>query len=69
MHVTYVFKCPCKFQYVGRTTRKLTIRVQEHMNNIAKGYVNDSVSRHFQLFQGRDPSLLTFYGIDRVKPH
>lgn len=65
-HVTYVLECPCSLQYVGRTTRQLKVRINEHLTNIKKGYPNHSVSRHFKLYHDSDPSLCTFYGIDKI---
>lgn len=38
-HVTYVIECPCRYQYLGRTTRPLFVRIGEHMNNIRKGFI------------------------------
>ena len=35
-HVTYVIECECGLQYVGRTTRKLSVRMGEHIRNIKK---------------------------------
>lgn len=65
-HVTYVLECPCSLQYVGRTTRKLRVQINEHVANISKGFLNHSVSQHFRMFHDRDPRLLTFYGINRI---
>lgn len=68
-HVTYLLSCPCNLQYVGRTTRQLGVRLREHVNRIKKGYKHHGLSNHFRLFHNRDPSLLTFCGIDRVEDH
>lgn len=38
-HFTYLLACPCGLQYVGRTTWKLGVRLQEHVNRIRKGYI------------------------------
>lgn len=65
-HVAYVLEYPCLHQYMGRTTRKLKIRVGKHINNNKKGFDKHSVSRHFKIKHSKDPSLLTFYGIERV---
>lgn len=67
-YVTYLLMCPCNFQYVGRTTRTLAKRVGEHIDNIKKGFKHHSVSNHFRLMH-KDPSLLRFWGIDRVRQH
>lgn len=66
-HAVYVLECPCQQQYVGRTTRGLKIRIGEHINNIKKGFEKHSVSRHFKVKLKKDPSLLTFYGIENIK--
>lgn len=68
-HVTYVLECPCRKQYVGRTTRKLHIRIREHVTNIKNGFKKHSVSRHFRDHHNRDPSGMLFYGIDKIKGH
>ena len=65
-HVTYVIECPCPLQYVGRTTRKLRIRINEHLANIRNDFPNHSVSRHFSEFHKSDPTLCVFYGIDKL---
>lgn len=66
-HVTYVIECPCRLQYVGRTTRPLRVRIREHINNIKKGFPKHNLSRHFNEYHRRDPSGLIFYGIDTIK--
>lgn len=66
-HVTYVIECPCRKQYVGRTTRPLRVRIREHITNIRKGFPKHNLSRHFNEFHHRDPSGLVFYGIDTIK--
>lgn len=68
-HVTYVLECPCRKQYVGRTTRELHVRVREHIKNIKKGFNKHSVSRHFRDYHNRDPAQMTFYAIDKIKGH
>lgn len=47
-HVTYIIDCPYQLQYVGRTTRPLSIRIREHINDIRKGFPKHSLSRHFK---------------------
>ena len=68
-HVTYLITCPCGLQYVGRTTRKLSIRIGEHLNNIKKGFKKHSLSMHFRIYHNRDPTLAQFCGIDTVESH
>ncbi|OCT87843.1 hypothetical protein XELAEV_18021543mg [Xenopus laevis] len=68
-NVIYMLQCPCNLQYVGRTNRKLKIRIGEHMNNIKKGLMTHSVSAHFKTHHNSDPSLLQFTGIILKKIH
>lgn len=68
-HVTYLLECPCKKQYIGRTTRPLYKRIREHIKNIRKGYPQHSVSRHFNEYHHRDPSVLSFCGIEKNTSH
>lgn len=68
-HVTYLLSCPCGLQYVGRTTRALGVRLCEHGNRIKKGFKHHSLSNHFRLVHGKDPSGLTSCGIDRIEGH
>lgn len=66
--VVYMLECPCGLQYVGRTIRALKTRLYEHCYNIRKGLETHSVSLHYKLVHGSDPSSLKFWGIDKVKP-
>ena len=66
-HVTYVLECECGIQYVGRTTRKLSVRMGEHIRNIKKGFIHHSVSLHFRQKHNRDPSKLKIYAIDKIE--
>lgn len=68
-HATYVIECPCRLQYVGRTTRPLFIRTSEHINNIRKGFPKHSLYRHFKEVHHRDTTGLIFYSIDKFKGH
>lgn len=54
---------------MGRITRALNIRLNEHIANIRKGYKNHSVSRHYDLMQGRDPAGTLFMGIVSFTSH
>ena len=67
--VVYLLQCPCGLQYVGRTKRALSVRLNEHISNILAGYLNHSVSKHYRLVHNRDPSKTIFLGIDRYAPH
>lgn len=68
-HVTYVLECSCGLQYVGRTTRALSVRIGEHVRNIEKEYKYHSVSKHFREIHRRDPRHLKFYAIDKIEPN
>lgn len=68
-HVTYVVECPCRLQYMGRTTRPLRVWIREHITNIQKGFPKHSLPRHFDEVYHRDPSGLVFYGVDIIKDH
>ena len=65
----YVLECPCGLQYVGRTMRKLKVRVQEHINNIKKGMETHGVPLHFKHVHKMDPKGLKFTGVAHVKKH
>lgn len=67
--VVYLLQCPCGLQYVGRTKRPLQVRLNEHINNIRKGFTKHSVSKHYLTAHRRDPTGTIFLGIDKFKPH
>lgn len=67
--VVYLLRCPCGLEYVGRTTRKLSVRLGEHITNIKQGFDKHSVSRHYDEVHNRDPSGTTFIGIEKYVPH
>lgn len=54
---------------MGRTKRALQVRLNEHINNIMKGFLNHSVSKNYALVHNRDPKNTLFMGIDRYSPH
>lgn len=64
-HVTYILECGCGLQYVGRTTRKLSVRIGENISNIKKGFRHHSLSLNFRA-HNRDPLQLKFYAIYKV---
>lgn len=68
-HVTYLLSCPCGQQYAGCTTRRLAVRLGEHVNNIKKRFRKHSLSNNFRISHNRDPTLLTFCGIDKIDNH
>lgn len=67
--VVYLLRCPCGLEYVGRTVRKLHVRLGEHITNIKQGFDKHSVSRHYDLVHNRDPTGTTFIGIEKYIPH
>lgn len=67
--VVFVLECDCGLQYIGRTSRPLSIRIAEHVNNIKKGLKTHNVSKHFRNFHNRDPRCLKFWGLERVNKH
>lgn len=64
--VVYMLDC---LQYVGRTTRALSVRIGEHVSNIKKGLRSHNVSKHFRHYHCRDPRCLKFWGIEKVSKH
>lgn len=54
---------------MGRTTHKLRTRINEHRANIKNGFPKHSVSNHFRQFHNKDPTLLVYYGIEKIKKH
>lgn len=67
--VVYLLQCPCGLQYVGRTRRPLSVRLNEHITNIINGFPKHSVSKHYLVSHNKDPSKTLFLGIDRYRPH
>uniref|UniRef100_A0A8C5PUJ4 Reverse transcriptase domain-containing protein n=1 Tax=Leptobrachium leishanense TaxID=445787 RepID=A0A8C5PUJ4_9ANUR len=67
-NVIYVLTCPCGLKYVGRTTRPLNIRIQEHIRNIKKGFDKHSVSLQFKLKHGQNPEGLQFMAVQKLEP-
>ena len=67
--IVYLITCPCKLQYVGRTIRNFSIRVNEHIAKIRKGCPKHTVSRHYLEHHNSDPRGSLFQVIDRFVPH
>lgn len=67
--VVYLLQCPCGLQYVGRTKRSLSVRLNEHVTNILTGFLKHPVSRHYLEVHNRNPAKTIFLGIDRYTPH
>lgn len=47
-HVVYALKCPCGLIYIGRTKRKLRVRIAEHIHNVKIGFKKHNVCLHFK---------------------
>ena len=67
--IVYLITCPCKSQYIGRTIRNFSIRVNEHIAKIRKGCPKHTVSRHYLEHHNSDPKGSLFQVIDRFVPH
>lgn len=66
--VVYLLQCPCGLHYVGRTKQALQVRPNEHINNIRKGFLKHSVSKHYALVHNKVPKNMIFLGIDGYTP-
>ena len=66
--IVYLLQCPCGLQYIGRTKRPLSVRLNEHITNILNGFANHSVSKHYLLSHNKDPSKTFFGGLTNI-PH
>lgn len=67
--VVYMLQCPCGLQYAGQTKRPLQVRLNEHINNIRRGFTQHSISKHYLTTHQRDPCGTIFLGIDKFRPH
>lgn len=54
--------------YIRRTKRLLKIRIAEQVHNISIGFKDHNVSLHYKQHHEQDPSSLSFWGIDHIKP-
>ena len=57
----------CGVQYVGKTTRQLRLRINEHKSSIRRADPKSAVARHFA-DDNHSLSDLIFCGIDMVFP-
>lgn len=64
-YVVYMLQWPFGLQYVGRTTQASSVRCNEHIYNINRGFKHHSVSRHYGLVHNKDPSGKKIMGIDK----
>lgn len=67
--IVYLITCPCKKQYVERTIRTFSVRVNEYLVKIKKGCVKHSIPRHYLEHHNRDPTGTQFQVIDKFIPH
>lgn len=67
--VVYAVKCPCDFLYIGRTTRALKDRMEEHVRNIRKGFDKHYLSIHFKEVHNKSTVGMRFWGIEAPKKH
>lgn len=65
--VVYAIKCPCNLIYVGRTTRALKDRMEEHVRNIRKGHDKHHLSIHFKRVHNQSTQDMKFWGIEAPK--
>ena len=64
-HVIYLLFCPCNKQYIGQTSRKLKIRLNEHRSSIKRADITSPVARHFSDL-GHKVDDLKCIGIEKV---
>lgn len=62
-------KTDCHKQYVGRTIRTFSTRVNEHVTGIKDGKSKHTVPGHYLQFHNKDPTGTLFQVIDKFVPH
>lgn len=67
--VVYLLEYPFKIHHEGKTIQALRVKINEHTNNIHKGFKDHSLSKHYCLHRNREPSSLKRIGIDCCSPH
>lgn len=67
--VIYALKCPCNLIYVGRTTRALKDRIEEHVRHIHKGSDKHNLYVHFKRMHNQSTAGLKFWGLEAPKRH
>lgn len=65
--VIYELICPCGMIYIGKTKRKLKIRIGEHLTSIRKKEDDRPVALHFLNFHQANPAGLKVRGIYALK--
>lgn len=68
-YIVYLITCPCKKQYVGRTIRTFSVRVNEHIASIKKGRNNHSVPRCYLKHHNKNQLGTKFQIIGKCIPH
>lgn len=67
--VVYALKCPCNLVYVGRTTRALKKRMEEHGRHIRNGSEKHNLYVHFKRIHNQSTAGIKFWGIEAPKRH
>lgn len=67
-YIIYLVDCICGQQYIGRTTQKMHLRLNQHRSNIKKGFLKHSVSRHIFNHHPGVPNPITITPIDFISP-
>lgn len=74
--VVYYATCPCNYIYVGLTSRKLKVRVREHIHDIERAkdiqpfevITLKPIARHFWKVHNCNSKVLKVKGIDKLNP-
>lgn len=66
-NVVYAIKCPCGLLYVGKTERKLKIRITEHKSTIRNNNPNSSLAVHWNTAR-HTIAQIRFQVIEEVLP-
>ena len=64
-HVIYMFQCPCQLMYIGMTTRKIKIRLNEHRSTFRCKKSNTKLTRHY-LEMGHTENDMRWVVIDKL---
>lgn len=58
-----MLSCPCNKFYIGKTKRKLRIRIGEHLREMKEKEPKKPLARHFKEVHGGDPKGMKVKGI------
>ena len=64
-HVIYMFRCPCQLMYIGMTTRKAKVRLNEHRSTFRCKKTNTKLTRHY-LEMGHTENDIRWVIIDKL---